>query len=78
MTCGKRGNMFGYLSEVAKGEKTSSKSTFWASKPTKYRQKQKGEGSEEVYGGGRHSLLPSRRCRIVGRDREKTGHVTTG
>ncbi len=47
-------------------------------KALKKRQKKEGEGAEEVNGGGRHSLLPSGRCRIVGGDRVKSGHVTTG
>jgi hypothetical protein len=78
LTCGMEGTTLGYLSEVARGPKTSSKFTFWAAKPTKCRRKQTKEGEEEVSGGGRHCLLPCRRCRKVDGDREKGGHVTTG
>ena len=78
LTCGKGGEMFWYLCEVARCEKTPPKSTFWAAKPTKKSQKEEGEGAEEVNGGGRHSLLPSGRCKIVGGDRVKSGDVTTG
>jgi hypothetical protein len=63
--------MLDYLCEVARGEKTTFKSAFWAAKPKKKRQKEEGEGAEEVNGGGRHSLLPSERCRIVSGDRVK-------
>jgi hypothetical protein len=70
--------MLGYLSKVARCKKMPSKSTFWAAKPVKKRQKEKGEGADAVNGGGRHSLFPSGRCRIVGRDKVKSGHVTTG
>jgi hypothetical protein len=60
-------------------EKTPSKSNFWAAKPTKKSQKEEGEGAEEVNNeGGRHSLLSSGRCRIMGGDWVKSGHVTTG
>ncbi len=58
--------MLSHLCEVAWGEKTPSKSTFWAAKPRKISQKEEGEGAEEVKGGGRHSLISSGRCRIVG------------
>jgi hypothetical protein len=51
LTCGKRGDVFEYLNGVARGEKTSSKSTFLASKPTKYRQKQKGEVQRRLMEG---------------------------
>jgi hypothetical protein len=69
--------MLGYLYKVARCEKTPSKSTFWAVKPTKKNKNEEEEGAEEVNGGGRHSLLSSGRCRTVGGDRMKSGHVTT-
>jgi hypothetical protein len=52
LTCGKRGDMWGYLSEVARCQKMPSKSTFWAAKPVKKRKKEKGKGADAVNGGG--------------------------
>jgi hypothetical protein len=43
--------MLGYLSEVARCKKMPSKSTFWAAKPVKKRQKEKVEGADAVNGG---------------------------
>jgi hypothetical protein len=55
-----------------------SKSTFWAAKPVQKTKKEKGEGADTVNVGGRHSFIHSGRCRIVGGDKVKYGHVTTG
>jgi hypothetical protein len=41
LTCGKGEEMLGYLCEVARCEKTPSKSTFWAAKRTKKAKKRK-------------------------------------
>jgi hypothetical protein len=70
--------MYSYLCEVAKCPKTAPKSTFWAANHPKKSPKEEGEGGEEVNGESGHSLLPSGRCKIVGGDWVKPGHVLTG
>ncbi len=71
--------MLGYLCEVARCEKTL-QVHFLGCKALKKSGKKRKEKVQTrlMHAGGRHSILPSGRCRIVGGDRVKSGDVTTG
>jgi hypothetical protein len=57
MRGGKRGDMWGYLSDFAGSKETFGKLFFWAVKPKKNCSKNKETSEEEINGWVRHYLL---------------------